>query len=165
VPDAVIAELDSIDGATRPILAELCKRSSIPLLVVTDDFSARLLERLADLPVDLVLPGSIQAEYLQSAVALAVGRCAREKALLAEVAELRQQLADRKLIERAKGIVMRLLRLGESDAFRSMRKLSSDRNLKLVDLARKIVDSASIFDELEQNPDTPGRGKCDPGRF
>ena len=61
-------------------------------------------------------------------------------ALQKEAADLRQALEDRKLVERAKGILMRLTGLGEEEAFRRLQKLASDKNRKLIDIARLIVD-------------------------
>jgi PAS domain S-box-containing protein len=52
---------------------------------------------------------------------------------------LRQALEDRKLIERAKGIVMKRAHLDEDDAYRRLQKLASEKNTKLADLARTII--------------------------
>ena len=53
--------------------------------------------------------------------------------------DLRHALEDRKLIERAKGIVMQRARLDEPAAFRRLQKLASEKNLKLVEIARTII--------------------------
>ncbi|MBL6707567.1 MAG: ANTAR domain-containing protein, partial [Planctomycetaceae bacterium] len=58
---------------------------------------------------------------------------------------LRQTLEDRKIIERAKGIIMDRGGVSEKDAFLRLRKLSNDRNEKLVDIARTIVTAEAAF--------------------
>ena len=63
--------------------------------------------------------------------------------LAAEVQALKLKLAQRKLIERAKGILMRTDGLDEETAYRTLRKLAMDRNLKLVDVAQRVLDSNS----------------------
>ena len=67
------------------------------------------------------------------------------QALLREAADLRQALEDRKVIERAKGVLMKKAGLDEHDAFRRLQKLASDKNRKLVDIAQMILtaDQAS----------------------
>ena len=68
--------------------------------------------------------------------------------LAKEAADLRQALEDRKVIERAKGILMKKAGLDEQTAFRRLQKLASDKNLKLVELSRMIVTA----DEALQGP-------------
>ena len=79
------------------------------------------------------------------------------QALRKETADLRQALEDRKLIERAKGIVVRRLAVEENEAFRRLRKLASNKNLKLVEVARQILASDELFSLLER-ADVPGEG-------
>ena len=61
------------------------------------------------------------------------------QALRKEAADLRQALEDRKVIERAKGILMKKAGLDEHEAFRRLQKLASDKNKKLVEIARIIL--------------------------
>jgi len=76
--------------------------------------------------------------------------------LEAEVRQARQALEDRKLVERAKGLLMTALQLSEQDAFRRLQKTARDRNLRLADVARRIVEQQSL---LEPKPDSPARSR------
>ena len=67
------------------------------------------------------------------------------EALRRETADLRQALEDRKVIERAKGILMKRARLDEQEAFRRLQKLASERNLKLVEMGRAVVTAEDAF--------------------
>jgi two-component system, response regulator PdtaR len=61
-------------------------------------------------------------------------------------------LEDRKLVERAKGLLMSALNLSEQDAFRRLQTTARERNLRLADVARRIVEQQSL---LEPNPESP----------
>src|SRR5437588_488340 len=65
-----------------------------------------------------------------------VERC---RALRREAADLRQALEDRKVIERAKGVLMKRAQLDEPEAFRRLQKLASEKSRKLVDIAQMIL--------------------------
>jgi hypothetical protein len=78
-------------------------------------------------------------------IALAMRRFEQFQSLRREAADLRQALEDRKIIERAKGILMKKAHLEEHDAFRWLQRLASDKNLKLVDLARMIITAEEAF--------------------
>lgn len=72
----------------------------------------------------------------------------RIRELEQEVEGLKKQLEDRKVVERAKGVVMRLLRIDEGDAYRRLHKYASDHNAKLIDVAWKVINSEEVFREL-----------------
>jgi response regulator NasT len=78
-----------------------------------------------------------------------MNRFEQHLALRKEGADLKQALEDRKLLERAKGVVMRRLGVDEPDAFRRMRKLASDHNRKLVDVAREVLQAEKVFGTLD----------------
>ena len=88
---------------------------------------------------------------LKAAIALAIVRFQHFLALSREASDLRQALEDRKVIEKAKGVVMKRLHTEEEEAFRRLRKFASDQNLKLVEVGRRIIAAEEIFHELERS--------------
>jgi hypothetical protein len=97
---------------------------------------------------------------LGAAIVVARRRFEEFESLRREAAQLRQALEDRKLIERAKGLVMRYAGLDEQEAFRRLRKLASDRNRKLVEVAQDILAAGEVFQQMEQlgEVEKPGDG-------
>ena len=55
------------------------------------------------------------------------------------------------MIEKAKGIIMKRLRVDEEEAFRRLRKLASDQNLKLVEVGRRVIGSEDVFQMLDRS--------------
>ena len=72
------------------------------------------------------------------------------QALRKEAADLKQALEDRKMIEKAKGILMKKAGLDEQDAFRRLQKLASDKNQKLVEIARMILTAEEAYGSSEK---------------
>ena len=62
-----------------------------------------------------------------------------------ELDETRRQLADRKVIDRAKGILMKQRGLGEEAAYEAMRKAAMDGNLRLADVAQSVITAAGLL--------------------
>jgi two-component system, response regulator PdtaR len=81
----------------------------------------------------------IDRTQLESAITIAWQRYEQFARLRQEASDLRQALEDRKVIERAKGILMKQRNLDEDAAFRRLQKISRDENRKLADVARMIV--------------------------
>ena len=83
---------------------------------------------------------------LDAGIRLAASRHEEFRALEAEVTKAQQALEDRKLIEQAKGILIAATGIPEPEAFRRIQRAARDRNVRLVDVARRIVEQRSLLD-------------------
>jgi response regulator NasT len=148
-PDLVIADvrMPGLDGITAA--AEVNRERPVPFVLVTAHHDAETLARAGAEPVVGYLVKPVKPADVESAVTLALRRFEQQQALRKEAHDLRQALEDRKLIERAKGIIMRRLQVEEEDAFRRLRRRASDHNVKAVEAARAVVDADQLFRELE----------------
>ncbi len=138
-PDLVITDikmpgLDGLDAAGT-IADELQTAVVLVSAYADDDF----IRRAEDNHVMAFLVKPIKQQDLAPAIALAIRRSEQFQALRKEAADLRQALEDRKVIERAKGVLMKKGSLDEQEAFRRLQKLSRDNNKKLVEVARAIL--------------------------
>jgi response regulator NasT len=76
---------------------------------------------------------------LQPAISIAIRRFAEFQALQKECKDLRQALFDRKVIEQAKGLLMKLAGIDEKEAFHRLQELASEKNQKLIDAAQSVL--------------------------
>lgn len=138
-PDLVITDIrmPRLDGIEASVA--LCVDQPIPVILVSAYHDDELIERAVRDHVLAYLVKPIKQADLETAMALAMRRFREFQALQQQATDLRQALEDRKLIERAKGILMKRAALDEPDAFRRLQKLSSDKNQKMVEIARMII--------------------------
>ena len=132
---------DGLQAATR--LAHEGKRR--PVVVITGADDPELIERSIASGVSAYLTKPVDTRALQAAIDLAAARHAELVALEAEVGRAEQALEDRKVVERAKGLLMTALDLSEQDAFRRLQQTARERNLRLADVAAKIVEQQSLL--------------------
>jgi response regulator NasT len=144
VTDIKMPDMDGIDAA-----AQVSADKETPVILVSAHHDAELLERAGADHIFGYLIKPVTSADVETAIAMAMRRFEQFQAIRHEAASLRQALEDRKVIERAKGILMRRLGVGEEEAYRRLRKLASDRNHKLVDLARTVVQAEQVFQQLE----------------
>jgi AmiR/NasT family two-component response regulator len=149
-PDLVITDIKMPDMDGLSAAAEVNRTGSVPVILITAHHEAEILDRVGADYIMAYLAKPVKPIELEAAVRLAMVRFAHAQAIAREAADLRQALEDRKLIERAKGAVMRRLRLEEDEAFRCMRKLASDHNQKLAQLANQIVAAEETFRQLDR---------------
>jgi response regulator NasT len=138
-PDLVITDIKMPDMDGIEAANELYKDSPIPVILVSAYHDQDLISRAEADHILAYLVKPIKKADLEPAIALAMRRFAQFQELRKEAADLRQALADRKVIERAKGILMKRAHMDEQEAFRRLQKLASEKNRKLIDIASMIV--------------------------
>ena len=140
--DIEMPELDGLEAA-----AELTARGlGRPVVVITGIDDRGLVERSVATGAGAYLTKPVDTRELEAAISLAAARHAEVEELQAEVAQTKQTLEERKIIERAKGLLMKALALPEPDAFRRLQLAARERNLRLVDVARAIVEQQDILE-------------------
>ncbi len=147
-------EMPNVDGlqAAAELAGEGLRR---PVVVVTGVDDPSLIERSVATGVSAYLTKPIDTRALQAAIDLAAVRQAEFEQLEAEVERAQQALEDRKIVERAKGLLMSALDLSEQDAFRRLQLTARERNLRLADVAARIVDQQSLL--APKRKPTPSR--------
>jgi two-component system, response regulator PdtaR len=138
-PDLVITDVKMPDMDGIEAAVALYRDNAIPVILVSAYHDPELIARAEADHILAYLVKPIKQSDLEPAIGLAMRRFAQFQALRQEAADLRQALADRKIIERAKGILMKRAGLDEQDAFRRLQKLASEKNRKLIDIATMIV--------------------------
>jgi len=148
-------EMPTLDGLAAAVqLARDGLRRPVVIVTGVDDPS--LVERSIASGVSAYLTKPIDTRELEAAIKLAAARHAEFEALEAEVSKAQQALEDRKIVERAKGLLMSALQLSEQDAFRRLQKTARERNLRLAEVAHRILEQQSL---LEPKPKSPARSK------
>jgi two-component system, response regulator PdtaR len=140
--DIEMPELDGLSAA-----AELAARGlSRPIVVITGVDDPTLIERSVVTGAGAFLTKPLDTRELEAAISLAAARHEELEALQGEVAQTRQALEERKVVERAKGLLMKALGLAEPDAFRRLQLAARERNMRLVDVAQAIVEQQDVLE-------------------
>jgi response regulator NasT len=138
--DIQMPDMDGLDAA-----GAIYRNSPTPIILLSGHCDRELIERAEENHVFAYLLKPITQAQLEPAIALAMRRYEEFQALKHEADDLRQALADRKLIERAKGLLMKHLNLDEQDAFRRLQKLASSKNKKLIEIAEMVLTMAEAL--------------------
>jgi response regulator NasT len=144
-PDLVITDIKMPDMDGIEAAEEIFHYRAVPVILVSAHHDAHLIGRAKSNHILAYLVKPIKQADLEPAIAIAVKRFQQFQAVHQEAADLRQALEDRKVIERAKGILMRRTSLDESAAFRRLQRMASERNQKLIQIASSIVTADEAF--------------------
>jgi len=143
-PDVIIIGTDSPTRDTLEQLSFVNRDHPRPIVLFTDDRDGATIQASLRAGVSAYIVAGMQPERLKPILDVAVARFEQERALRDELRDAHDKLAERKVVERAKGILMRQKGVGEDEAFRMMRKLAMDRNRRLADVAQQVIDIAEL---------------------
>lgn len=151
-PDLIIvdAESDARDALEHVVMATRDERR--PIVMFTNDDDTRHVKDAVAAGVSAYIVAGLSADRIRPILDVALARFEHEQALLQTLAstqserdELSAELKDRKLIDRAKGLLMQRQNLSEDEAFKKMRKTAMDKGLKLADVAQRMLDVADLL--------------------
>jgi response regulator NasT len=144
-PDMIIidAESDARDVLEHIVIASRDERR--PIVLFTEDEDTNSMDAAMAAGVSAYVVAGLQAERIQPVLNVALARFRQEQKLLAELSETRHKLAERKVIDRAKGILMNNQRLTEDQAYQKLRSMAMNKNLKLADIAQRIIDVEDLL--------------------
>jgi response regulator NasT len=144
-PELIIADIQMPDMDGLDAVSAIYHERPTPVILVTGYTDREFIERAEKAHVLAYLVKPVKANDLEPAIALATRRFQEFQTLREEAADLKKALADRKVIERAKGLMMKHLNIDEQEAFRRLQKLASSKNQKLVDIAHMILTAAEAL--------------------
>ncbi len=145
ITDIKMPDMDGIDAAIQ-----IHRRKPVPVILVSAYHDPELINRAESEHILAYLVKPIKQTDLEPAIAIALKRFEQFQALRREATDLRQALEDRKVIERAKGILMKKANLDEHTAFRRLQRLASDKNKKLAEIAQMILTAEQAFEPDER---------------
>ncbi|CAM8648249.1 ANTAR domain-containing protein [Rhodoferax sp. TBRC 17198] len=151
-PDMVIvdAESDARDALEHVVMATRDERR--PIVMFTNDHDSRTAREAVAAGVSAYIVAGLQPERIRPILDVAMARFEQEQALRRELADTRNELhelssalQDRKVIDRAKALLMQRQSLSEETAYAKLRKTAMDKNLKIVEVAQRMLDVADLL--------------------
>jgi AmiR/NasT family two-component response regulator len=143
-PDVVVFDihLPEMDGLTA--LHEIAKELAVAAVAITGDRNTQLIKRAIEDNILAYLLKPVDVQQLKFALQVAWARFKEFCALKDENQSLQQNLADRKLIEKAKGVLMKKNRWSEPTAFRALQRTAMNRRVTMVSIARDILNGKEL---------------------
>ena len=144
-PDVVVIDLEN---PSRDLLEQMIGVSRLvqrPVAMFVDQSDASMMQAAVDAGISAYVVDGLRPERVRAVIDVAIMRFNAYARLQRELSEARSELADRKVIERAKGILMRAKGLTEDEAYRQMRRKAMNEKRKLADIAGSIVTAADLL--------------------
>jgi response regulator NasT len=144
-PDVIIIDRDSPDRDTLEHISMMTRDDPRPIVMFTQDKDQARMREALKAGVSAYVVDGLSAERVRPIVDVALARFEQWQALRQELDQAQASLAERKIIERAKGIIMKQRKCGEEEAYRLLRKTAMDRNMRLALVAESVIAMADLL--------------------
>ena len=145
-PDLIVASPRLVDTDGIETLVEIGQRQAIPSILTAASSDQDMVERAMEDHVMVYLVEPITLDDLRPALYLAFARFDEIDSLQRKVVDLEKRLEERKMVERAKGILMNQRKLSEADAHQLLQRTARNRRVKLAEVAQTIVSANDLLD-------------------
>jgi two-component system, response regulator / RNA-binding antiterminator len=144
-PDVILLEASSPSVELLDRIVDAMGSSLMPLAVFSRDASSQAIEHGVRAGAAAYVVDGLQAVRVPAILQVAVARFDYIAGLRNELGQAQQKLAERKVVERAKGLLMKARNLSEDEAYHTLRRMAMERNRRMGDVARSVIEMAELL--------------------
>lgn len=144
-PDVILIDTDSPTRDTLENLAAMHKHMPRPVVIFTQEEGREAIREAVRAGVSAYVVDGLDPKRIKPIVEVARARFEDTQALRRELDEMSRRLSDRKLLDKAKGVLMKARGLDEDAAYHAIRKLAMERGQSMAKVARDIIDTARVL--------------------
>jgi response regulator NasT len=144
-PDIVIFNLDTPSKKLLTDLQTLNHQSALPVIMFANDGNIDTINQIINAGVSAYIVDGLDPKRINSIIHVAVARFKHLQSLNNALDDARAKLEDRKLIDRAKAILIKTQNFTEDEAYHTLRKLAMDRNITLGEMAKNVIAMSELF--------------------
>jgi two-component system, response regulator / RNA-binding antiterminator len=144
-PDVIVIDTESPSRDVLEHLVVMSQHTPRPVVMFATDPAPETIRKAVRVGVSAYVVDGLDSARVKTIVDVAVARFEEFQDLRAQLAEANQKLSERKLVERAKGMLMKARGMDEEAAYALLRKFAMDRKLKLSEVAQQLIDAADLL--------------------
>jgi response regulator NasT len=145
VPDVIVIDLENPKRDTLEHFFSLSRAVKRPIAMFVDRSDGLSIEKAVEAGVSAYIVDGLRKERVKPILDMAISRFNAFSRLTRELEQARSELEDRKLIDQAKGILMKTRGLSEADAYALLRSTAMNKNRRIVEIAQSLVTAADLL--------------------
>ena len=145
-PDVIVIDLENPNRDMLEAMFQLSRSVERPIAMFVDNSDEASIEAAVDAGVSAYVVDGLRRERVKPILDMAISRFNAFSRMARELDAARSELAERKTIEKAKGILMRTREISEQEAYALLRKTAMNQNRKIAEIAQSLVTAASMLD-------------------
>ncbi|WP_119270999.1 ANTAR domain-containing response regulator [Taklimakanibacter deserti] len=144
-PDVIVIDLENPNRDMLEDLFRVSRAVRKPVAMFVDKSDTAMIAEAIAAGVSAYVVDGLRKERVKAILDLAIGRFNAFERIRAELETARQALSDRKAIDRAKGILMKMMHVGEDEAYTLLRQTAMRQNMRIAKVAESIIATSDLF--------------------
>lgn len=144
-PDVIIIDLDSPDRDTLEQMHSITRDQPRPIVMFAEDDDSGTINQAIKAGVSAYIVDGLEGKRVKPVMEVAIARFREYQALRDELAKAKDSLEERKLVDRAKAILMQRQGMSENEAHQALRKLAMDQGKKLGEVAKNVISVLELL--------------------
>ncbi len=149
-PDVIVIDLENPNRDVLESMFQLSRAVKRPIAMFVDRSDQAAIEAAVDAGVSAYVVDGLKRERVKPILDMAISRFNAFARMSRELEEARSQLESRKLVDRAKGILMKTRNMSEADAYALLRKTAMNQNRKISEIAESLITAAGLLAPPEE---------------
>jgi len=145
-PDVIVIDLENPQRDMLEHFFSLSRAVQRPIAMFVDRSDGGMIEKAVEAGVSAYVVDGLRKERVKPILDMAISRFNAFARLTRELEEARSELEDRKIIDKAKGILMKTRGLSEDEAYQLMRTTAMNQNRRIIDIAQSLITAAGLLD-------------------
>jgi response regulator NasT len=144
-PDMIVVDAESQGRDILEHVVMATRDERRPIVMFSDDNDTSYVRKAIAAGVSAYVAAGTPVEHIKPVIDVALARFDHEECLRRELADARNQLEERKVVDRAKGLLMSRQGLSEQEAYARLRKAAMDKGIRLAEVAQRLIDAADLL--------------------
>ncbi|WDZ81593.1 ANTAR domain-containing protein (plasmid) [Ensifer adhaerens] len=145
-PDVIVIDLENPNRDMLESMFQISRAVKRPIAMFVDKSDEASIEAAVDAGVSAYIVDGLKQERVRAILKMAISRFNAFSRLNRELEEARGELENRKLVDRAKAVLMRTRGVSEEEAYALLRRTAMGQNRKIVEIAQSLITAASLLD-------------------
>lgn len=144
-PDVVVLNLYSPGEEVLVMMRDINQHYSVPVVMFAEDQQTDTINKVIKAGVSAYIVDGLEPKRLKAIIEIAIVRFQEQQALKDELKKTKTQLEDRKLVDRAKAVLIKSQGYSEDEAYHALRKLAMDRKVSIGEMAKNVIAMAELL--------------------
>lgn len=144
-PDVVVLNLYSPGEEVLVMMRDINQHYSVPVVMFAEDQQTDTINKVIKAGVSAYIVDGLEPKRLKAIIEIAIVRFQEQQALKDELKKTKTQLEDRKLLDRAKAVLIKSQGYSEDEAYHALRKLAMDRKVSIGEMAKNVIAMAELL--------------------
>ena len=145
MPQIIVINSEKVTHPIIEFVQQLNQTYARPIILFSEDPDTQSVNKVIKAGISAYIVSGLESKRIKSIIDIAAARFKEQQQLKTELKKTRSKLEERKLIDRAKGILIKTRGFSEDEAYHTLRKLAMERNIALGEMAKNVIAMAELL--------------------